>query len=157
MYYVTNWLTVVVFLKIARKWPALIQNWSAVENSMSGRYKTKHNLRRKLNMTATIFLITATSDINIYRIYLIAVTRFSFLVEHTMAIVNFVYTGRCNESSVGLDSYLKNQFSFVFRYFEYTRTCGILLLVIKLVLMMWSSEVQNRANKVISYSLLRKI
>lgn len=130
IFYTTNVVAIICFLNMTRQWPAFMNYWKFIEDSMSRRYKPSKTLKYRLTVTTSIFL-TAAISILLY-ILCSTFTNWKFSVEHLLSIVNFVYGEHCYEAKkVSVpELYFRRQFDCVFNYITYSHALAIALTVV---------------------------
>ncbi|KAH8270679.1 hypothetical protein KR044_005707, partial [Drosophila immigrans] len=102
VFHVCNLVGACVFLQLARKWPALMRHWAAVEQQLPRHksWRQREQLSRRIQHVALLLLSLS-------------------LMEHLLSIIAFVYHDFCPSRRDPIESYLYGagpQLFYVFRY-----------------------------------------
>ncbi|XP_058823605.1 gustatory receptor for sugar taste 64e-like isoform X2 [Topomyia yanbarensis] len=107
-FYSYNLYGLYCFIKVARKWPALIRKWHQAEQL----------LPRNNNIMERGFLAKKI------RLIALSVVTMS-LAEHLLSIISAVYySPNCPAIPDQLDKFIKTNFVFIFHFFEYSKIRG---------------------------------
>ncbi|RZC39789.1 gustatory receptor for sugar taste 64a [Asbolus verrucosus] len=108
LFYFHSFITSLLFLQLAYRWPHFMAQWSKIEIHLLKNYKATTDLSKKINYSAVTMILVA-------------------LLEHTLAVCNFVYSSNCQNSSTGAEHLFKKEFHFIFNYMPYHFIFGLLL------------------------------
>nr|CAD7268286.1 unnamed protein product [Timema shepardi] len=116
VFYVNSFASLILFLLLARDWPALSRHWHSVETTL-GRYRYPGGLARKTNRITFIILCL-------------------FLLEYTLYHVKTgLIAARCSKGGGGLDVlrfFFVNSFPHVFNHVSYSLPVGLWTLYVNL-------------------------
>ncbi|RZC42767.1 uncharacterized protein BDFB_000644, partial [Asbolus verrucosus] len=106
LFFLVTVFTVVIFIDVARKWPALMKKWTEVDMEMS-RYGFPRGLHKKLVVVSVIIISAA-------------------IVEHALFVVHtFRSLSRYTNFKENIDSYFQVRFDHIFAVVTYNIWYGI--------------------------------
>ncbi|KAH8386646.1 hypothetical protein KR093_001649, partial [Drosophila rubida] len=114
IFHICNLLGACVFLQLARKWPALMRHWAAVEQQLPRHqsWRQREQLARRIQHIALLLLSLS-------------------LMEHLLSIIAFVYHDFCPTRKDPIESYLYGAGPQLFYVFAYSNWLG------------WLAKLQN--------------
>lgn len=109
VYYITNFMSFVCFLLLAKTWPSLMNKWHEVEKNLpqSGHEKDKHGMSMRIRKIAAVILTLSA-------------------VEHILSIVSsFAVVLDCPRINNIIQAYFVHNFPQVFTFFGYSHVLGL--------------------------------
>lgn len=109
VFYVTNFMSFVCFLNLARNWPSMMMKWHEVERNLPqvDDEKEKHQMSVRIRKTAAIILTLSA-------------------IEHILSIVSSVAVVLdCPRINNVLKAYYVHNFPQVFAFFQYSHVLGV--------------------------------
>lgn len=110
LFYFHSFATTLVFTQLAYKWPKFMLKLTKLETHLLRKYELTCNLNKRINCWAIGMVFVA-------------------LLEHTLAVTNFIYSSYCRNDSTGWEYLFKKQFHFIFSYMPYHFVFGVILTV----------------------------
>ncbi|XP_044268678.1 gustatory receptor for sugar taste 64e-like [Tribolium madens] len=108
LFFFHSFMTSVLFSQLASKWPLFLNEWTKIENNLLKHYKTTTDLHKKISYSASAMIFVA-------------------LLEHSLSMLNYVYSSKCENNSTGAEYFFKKQFHYVFTYMPYHSVFGLCL------------------------------
>lgn len=122
----------VAFLRLARRWPRLMRNWSKVDLLMDRKYGKPLDLNRKLRLiTVVLMTLAASKYCRVLRNYFIcALLMVFFSVEHALALVSHLAHCRFAYGDVDVSLYHRKCFPNFFASENYNIFLGVAIQVV---------------------------